>query len=410
MPTEAAAAVQEFPPDRPMLNLGDSFPNLEDLRREFDILYFLDLCSGIEACILYDEIYVNPRTNGGGAEPLLQPLYREGVLVPFALTAENPMRALHSIFSRQRAAEISQRLRQRGGWLDTQDMDLAIIVSTAASGLASELALEEDFRLTLLPAHRPAPIYSSLPSVNAEQRSISKLVVDLAQTSDALKHVLTGMRRHWASSSAVDSLPLPPLGFEAVAGADTFDELGEIVLDLRKRYAPLRKRLREIRELYASSDTPFSVRVLEVNRIKRDIKRLFKHARLKDVPNLLEIAGDVEKLGEAIPSILEGNYAGVFKLAEPLVKAADALAWRFRMRPLRRTTDRYLNASASQIAEATRKLFKHDLCSGDEQRIRAYDKACAKYFPPLRVAEAAREPPHRSSPKGRQRGDPTPHP
>ncbi len=47
-----------FPPsdNAALLNPCECLPDLEALERDFDAIYFLDLCAGIEAAILYDNI------------------------------------------------------------------------------------------------------------------------------------------------------------------------------------------------------------------------------------------------------------------------------------------------------------------------------------------------------------------
>jgi hypothetical protein len=41
-----------------LINPCECVPNLEELRRKFDVIYFLDLCAAIEAAILYDRLYI----------------------------------------------------------------------------------------------------------------------------------------------------------------------------------------------------------------------------------------------------------------------------------------------------------------------------------------------------------------
>jgi hypothetical protein len=41
-----------------LLNAIECLPDLEKLKQDFDIIYFLDLCAAIEAAILYDELHL----------------------------------------------------------------------------------------------------------------------------------------------------------------------------------------------------------------------------------------------------------------------------------------------------------------------------------------------------------------
>src|SRR4051812_10122469 len=95
---------------RALVNASDVFPDLERLKRDFDILYFLDLCVGIEAAVLYDELYLTQI--GPGAEPILQPLAQEGILSKISLKSEDPIASAMKLMSRPRAAELMSRLEQ----------------------------------------------------------------------------------------------------------------------------------------------------------------------------------------------------------------------------------------------------------------------------------------------------------
>ena len=55
-----------------LINASDAFPDLERLKQDFDMLYFLDLCTGLETAILYDELHCT--AFGSGAAEILEPL------------------------------------------------------------------------------------------------------------------------------------------------------------------------------------------------------------------------------------------------------------------------------------------------------------------------------------------------
>src|SRR4051794_2644708 len=125
-----------------LINGEDCFPDLEGLKEDFDIIYFLDLCAGIEVAILYDGLDLTKV--GKGAAPILEPLAEAGVLRLYTLSADekNMIGAVDSIFSRPRSAELMERVGKANYW-DAADMDLAITAQVAATTLPTDFMFEE---------------------------------------------------------------------------------------------------------------------------------------------------------------------------------------------------------------------------------------------------------------------------
>src|SRR4051794_30248054 len=148
-----------------LVNASDAFPDLERLKRDFDILYFLDLCVGIEAAVLYDKLYLTEI--GPGAEPILEPLAHEGILSKVSLKSEDPAASAYELISRPRAKDLMSRLEQVNT-LQNDEIDLAIPAQVAAMRLPTDLAVEEEIGVALVLPFRQMSIYVTLPSIELE--------------------------------------------------------------------------------------------------------------------------------------------------------------------------------------------------------------------------------------------------
>jgi hypothetical protein len=358
-----------------LVNGADAFPDLERLRDDFDIIYLLDLCAGIEAAVLYDTLSLT--AFGQGNAPILEPLAGAGVLMDARPSATDLMQAVEQVMARNRAASLMQRVESVRR-IDHDDLDIAPITLSAALGLPTDLALEEDTGLTLVLPFRQTPIYLSIPSVEESRTLVYRHKLTLAARYAELKDVMLGFRREIAVHD-LDSLVLPPLATEILARADTFDELGSIILEARDRYSGLRRRFRAVRELMASDETPYVERMRAKKDLDADMARLAKTVRR--MPTLLEPVGDIEAMIEAAPGVLTGDLDKAAKLLGPIAKLFDEMQFRFRMRPLFSLVEYARNTSPADLAEATRILFKHDLDARDIARAHAYAASVQKYVP-----------------------------
>jgi hypothetical protein len=370
----------------PLVNLADCFPDLQELKRDFDVIYFLDLCTGIEAAVLYDEVYAVRSTRGPGADPLIDPLVQEGAIKLLVASSADPWETTKQIFARPRIMELEAKLRRRA-WLDHDDMDLAMIAQTAASGLAMELALEEDFDCNLVLSPRQVPVYLTLEPIERDEKVIADIEDQLADKYKKVRDSLMAVRRDTAYH-ALERIPLPPIAFEALRLANTFDELAARIIDLRKRYARLRRKLRQLREVMADRDESVTNRLRWFHAIRADIVRTQDYPKPESAPTLIEIAEDAEKIIEGVGSAYAGDPLKAAKAAGPLLKIVDSLAWRLRMRPLLITSRNYMNSSVQAFAETTRILFRHDLNEVDCCRAEAYARAVAKYVDSPRISSA----------------------
>ncbi|WP_038387462.1 hypothetical protein [Bradyrhizobium elkanii] len=360
-----------------LINGEDCFPDIEALKEDFDIIYFLDLCAGIEAAILYDKL--NLTKIGRGAGSILDPLAQAGVLSLYKLTAdpENMMGTVEAVFERPRSKDLMERLGQANLW-ETEDVELAITAQVAAMTLPTDLMLEETSGKTLTLPFRHVPIYLSIPAVIKERNALYSAKLSLAKSHADLSKTMLAFRSEHAFHD-LDQLPLPPLAIEVLKDARTFDELGEIIMDKRNEYKALRKRFRDIREVYGSKDLSLKERYIEKAKLEADLVRLSK--TMQNVPTVLSLVSDVEKVAEAAAPMVAHDFSKAGKLVGPVSKWIDDRTFRWRMRPLVGLIEIYENAGMRQIADVSQSLFGHTLTDADAARAREYAKAVEKYVP-----------------------------
>jgi hypothetical protein len=258
-------------------------------------------------------------------------------------------------------------------------------------GLPLDLAIEEDTGMTLVMPFRQLPIYLSIPSVTRERNAVYDAKLTLAERYQELSASMLGAR----SGDAVhdlDQLALPPIALQTLSRASTFDELGEVTLEQRSRYEPIRKRFREVREIFASEHYGWRERYAKKAKLDADMKRLSGTVRY--VPTLTEFVGDAEKIAEALaPMMITHDFSKGGKLIPPFAKWFDDRLFKFRVRPLVGLVEFYTDASVREIATASRVLFRHELTSADVERARSYVASVGKYVPKRR---------HTSSPDSAQ--------
>lgn len=366
-----------------LINGDDCFPDLEALRKEFDIVYFLDLCAGIEAAILYD--HLNLTKLGRGAEPILEPLAQAGVLSLYKLRA-NPaemMSTVDGVMKRPRAAELMERLRA-ANYLEGHDVQLAITAQVAAMTLPTDFMMEDVTGQTLTLPFRHVPIYLSLPTVIKERNALYSAKLSLAGSYADLRNTLLGFRSEHAIHD-LDRLPLPPLAIEAMKDARTFDELGATIMDKRDEYKTLRDRFRDVREVLGSKDLPLKERFIEKAKLDADLVRLSK--TIQNVPTVLSLVGDIEKVAEAAVPMVGHDFTKAGKLIGSVSKWIDDATFRWRMRPLVGLVEVYDNAGMRQIADVSQSLFRHTLTDADAARARNYVRAVEKYVPARAAAD-----------------------
>ena len=164
------------------------------------------------------------------------------------------------------------------------------------------------------------PIYISLPSIERERSVLHEAKLSLASRYEDLKTSMMSFRLEEAVDD-VDSLPIPPIALSVLGRADTFDHLGEIILEERRKFSSLRNRLRETRDMFASPDLSPRERYVRKLQIDSDLARVQREVRR--VPTVMEFIGDAEKIGEAIAPTAVHDLTKLPKAASTVAKWLD---------------------------------------------------------------------------------------
>jgi hypothetical protein len=74
-------------PGDSLVNVLACFPDLEQLKRDFQILYFLDFCAGLDALVLHERLFaLGPvRSATGTDNPVVPELLKSGTLKSYQL-------------------------------------------------------------------------------------------------------------------------------------------------------------------------------------------------------------------------------------------------------------------------------------------------------------------------------------
>ena len=266
-------------------------------------------------------------------------------------------------------------------YLEGADLDLAVEVKIAAMGLPTDLAIEEDTGLDLGLPFRQTPIYLTIPSVEKQRSAVYRAKLALSERYKELRTAMMSFRSDLAVHD-LDHIPLPPLALETLSNAQTFDELGTIVIEQRERFSRLRKKFKQAREIWSADDVSPQERYQAKADIDNDMVRL--SGKVRYVPTLMEPLGDIERFAEAAaPAIATGDLTKGGKLIGPVARLIYEAHFRFRARPLLSLISSFNHTTVGDVAASVKTLFDHDLTNDDVARALSYSKIADKYVPKL---------------------------
>ena len=362
-------------PGDALINLSDCFPDLEELRRDFDILFFLDLCAGIEAAVLHGKLFTVGPNVSPASNPIIEEIFKESILEVYQLRTADPMQTTRQFLERPRWMQLDKAFRIFTG----TDLDLFAMGAASATSMAMDLALEEELDIPLVLSARFMPIYTALPDIRTEQRAMKKFRYSLAEIYPSYKETLMNLRR---STAEEDTLILPPVALDIINRARTFDELGYILMEARKKHEHVRRLFIELNELLQSKDVTPKNKLDEQAKLQKSINKLFTAneregaALEKDsMTSLTSFArglNDVVKTDKLFDDVGVDDFSWT-KIIGYLLDNVETAYWKFRLRPLHSTKRRYLDTSDSAVAEAIKILFGHELTKSDVQRAARYE-------------------------------------
>ena len=379
MPTNKSSKGGSAAPGDALVDFSMCFPDLERLRQEFDVIYFCDLCAGIEAAVLNERLFGLLGSIGGGSLPILEPLAGEGVLHTIPSPAGPRLEVADQIMHGPRNRDLMARLA-RNNFCATEDLPVYNALVANATSLPTSLFMEEELDIPLVLTAHALPIYTQLPSVRRQQQVFLGIDAQFATTYEKFRQTLEQLRKDTEPETTV---LVPPIALEALIRASTFDELGAVVVDLRHQYRALRRRFSDLDEVSRLKNFGLRNKRTETTRILLDINKTQDYIRATGVPVLTETADDIGKVFEAFEGAVKGasDWSATFKLgkvAKPLAQLVARVRWRLRMRPLLQTIDRYLSLGPADLANATKVLFNHELDDDDLAQAKAYQAAAIK--------------------------------
>ena len=368
-------------PGDAVVDFAMCFPDLEWLRREFDVLYFCDLCAGIEAAVLNERLFGMWGSIGPGALPVLEPLAEAGVLHRVTAEGESSWATTEKIMRGDRVRDLMARLRGNNR-IASEDMPVYSGLMANATALPTALAMEELLGMPLALSAQALPVYVQLPTVRRQREVFRGIDSQFANTYDGFRQALEQLRTAVEPDTTV---LIPPIALEALSRASTFDELGTAIVELRHKYRRLRARFTELDETLRLKNYMLRNKRSELARLLLDINKTQDYMKSVGVPMLTEIADNLGKVFEAAEGAVNGatDWSAAFKLgkaAGPLAQVIERARWRLRMRPLLQTIDRYLSMGSADMANAAKVLFGHELDGADLARATAYKSAAVRYL------------------------------
>jgi hypothetical protein len=350
------------------LLIPESFPNVEALKREFDILKFLDLCSGLEAAVLHSKLFtywlyvpdhVNPAVDAlldaGVIELFGQEIRPIGFRTPANPTPVPPPYGRQQLLDRLMCYSASSYMDE---WDERKFLNLPTTIPA-----------------TIVPAY--------LYEVRIEKAAEQQMELELLKTYNDFKEGLDKIRR---SVDRPDAIRFPPVAIEVLSMCNTLDQLGSSIMDVRKRYTNVRTRFRELSEVMASADIPMKKKLCERNRMLNSINSLFSSSERASMTLMTSFAKDMNDITK-IDGLSDGlewsdmKWGGLVKYA---VKNAESFYWKFQLRPLHGTKEAYFNLSLGEIYKIIERLFGHQLTPGDEATVKMYRSYVAEIL--LKIA------------------------
>ncbi|PMX02343.1 hypothetical protein C1X59_08460 [Pseudomonas sp. FW215-R2] len=355
-----------------LINVLSSYPDLDELERDFDILYFLDLCAGIDAAVIQDELaYVGKikSFNSAQVNPIIRALLDSGTLKRYYPTDPDPVLYGRNLIASPIAQEVLSVLPTRVPFGSEHEF---ISLMACGSELAADMAMEKETGISLVLTAHSLPLYAKIPSEIERRASYQQLKYTLAATYPGFRDILCSMGNSLAPKEIIR---IPPIALEVLELADSKEDLGQAVLEVRGRYEKMRKNLIELQDLLDSNDASSSLKLREVERYKKSLSKLFSSSELDGVTVVTTFTDDISEAVDLSDFSTDGVEIDWPKMLSFLVKYAYDINWKLRFRPLHASKQRYLELSTNRVAGIVRNKFGHQLNSADVIAVNKYAQA-----------------------------------
>lgn len=364
---EGIRSAQE--PGDALINVLECLPEVSTLQgSEFDPLYFLDLCVGIEAAVLHGRLHHVgagiPRTGS-----IARALHDEGVLRIHPFRAAEPGAVASDLLagSRPRALlELVPRVIDPG---DAQNFSRLWGYATT---LTVEVAVETAAGIPLVVGAHGLPLYARLGYVMRD------LAAELRATASLRAHYATiaqGLTDCRTFLNEIETIPVGPVALQVLDAARTPADLPEVVLDLRHKYARLRRYFQEREEVLSSTGSTLQQKLDALHGIKKAMASVQGTLpRTDDLPVLhspLLTPGAISdvKLGA---DGLGVDDVSIGALLGTLMAKAPELRWRWRTRPLHAARRSYLRFSPDRFADVIARHFGATITPAAARQVSSY--------------------------------------
>lgn len=339
---------------------------------EFDATYFLDLCAAIDNAVVNEELHAVSTTDDSGsgrefvaAHPMTAALMGSGVLVVHEFAKDDLIQTVKASGAQE---VIDQAFAELELTLDEPfDADLDLWGAEIAHGIRASrfVCMEPITGLSYVPNCHVAPLYLNLGRNRADQRLSRQLHEGLAGQYSDFREALLATR---AEVEGDDFIRIPPIAYDVLSRCATLEELPLGIVDARDRFQKLRHDLAELDALLRSPDVSLKDKLKAKARMLHGVsylnRPLGRDRNLAATSLAVELNADVEIEGLATKGldVADLRWAAII---DKLIKAADAVYWRLRLRPMFATRQYYLSASRSDFSAITRRLFDHELTDDD---------------------------------------------
>lgn len=352
-----------------LINIGACYPDLQKLKERFDILTFLDFCCGLDAAVLHNRLF---DTNYLYDTNLFSDqLVNSGILKskPRTFSKEISEKTLKMIHPQTERRKSLLKFVPKIIYEDEKDIGFDIVRTVQREYLT--LKQEDVYEIPLVLSARFTPIYLQYSSVSKEALAVKKLNNELSAIYSDFSDSLAALRNTVGSEEIIR---MPPIALEILDRADNSEEIGDVLLDIRKQYSKLRNEYAELDAVLKSGDIPLKKKLKAKALIQNSVNRLFSTKEADLITTSLSLAtsaNDMTKIG-GFSNGIDPEDINYTKLVGYLIERARSIYWKFRLRPLHSTKRRYLQLSDNRFRRIIEKHFGHSLNSEDTKTICHY--------------------------------------
>ncbi len=356
-------------PGDALINARDCFPDFERLRSDFDIIEFLDFCVGLDAAVLHGSLITVGAMPAPDSNPVLPVLLESEALKPYNIVTSDAMKSASGIIGQPRAAQLLALLPNS---IPATDNEAILRAMSAAMASAMDVALEEITEIPLVASAHLLPLYLRLEDIQAETREFRRFEDALAAKYADFREALFAIRQ----KTDRDVIRIPPIALEILADAPTREHLGESLLKTRNSYAAVRRNFAEAEDCLRSEDRTPKQKLVELAKIRKSINALFTTDELDGVTVTTSFArrlNDTTKIDQFADGVAPSDINWT-KLIGWLLELAESACWKFRLRPLHATKERYLQTTQAHLKQVVHKHFGHEITKADVMKADRYLK------------------------------------